>query len=125
MNLRVPLARVLGHGSAKKAVEHWWWQRLTAIALLPLSIWFVVSLLPLVRNDYAAAIQWLAAPFNAALTILFVIALFHHAQLGLQVVIEDYIASEGRRMLSLVVMKFSAVLLALLAIVSILKVALR
>ena len=125
MDLRTPLARVLGHGSAKDGVEHWWWQRLTAVALAPLSIWFVVSLLGLLGKDHLAAVRWLSSPLNATFMILFVVALFHHAQLGLQVVIEDYIESEGRRMFYLVLMKFTSVLLTLLAVVSILQIAIR
>jgi succinate dehydrogenase / fumarate reductase membrane anchor subunit len=122
MKLQTPLARVLGLGSAREGVEHWWWQRVTAIALVPLSIWFIYSLLHLLGQEQTAARSWLASPINSSLALLFVLAVFHHAQLGIQVVIEDYVANEGRRMLLVIVIKFVAAFMLLLTILSILKV---
>lgn len=90
-DLRTPLGRVRGLGSAREGTHHFIMQRVTAIALLPLSIWFVVAALALVRGGYADARTWLAQPWHAILMAAFVLAIFHHARLGLQVVIEDYV----------------------------------
>jgi len=110
MSLQTPLARVLGLGSAKEGVEHWWWQRITAIALVPLGLWFVVAVISLVGADYAAARAWVGAPLNMVLLIAFAAALLHHAQLGLQVVIEDYVHNEAWKLTGLLAVKFLAVL---------------
>jgi len=110
VSLQTPLSRVLGLGSAKEGVEHWWWQRITAVALVPLGIWFVVAIVPLAGADYAAARTWMTGPVNMTLLIAFVGALLHHAQLGLQVVIEDYVHHEGWKLLLLLTVKFLAAL---------------
>lgn len=111
MSLRTPLSRVLGLGSAKEGVEHWWWQRLTAVALIPLSIWFVVNALCLVGADYHEARLWATRSLNVTLLIAFVGVLLHHAQLGLQVVIEDYIHNEAWKLTLLLAIKFLSVFL--------------
>ena len=85
MTLKTPLARVLGLGSAKDGVGHWWWQRLTAIAIVPLGIWFVLSVVSLAGAQHGAAVSWLQSPLNAALFLCFLLAAFWHASLGLQV----------------------------------------
>lgn len=110
MSLQTPLARALGLGSAKSGVEHWWHQRLTALALVPLGIWFVIAVISLVGADYGEARAWVTAPFNMVLLIAFTVALLHHAQLGLQVVIEDYVHNEAWKLAGLLVIKFLAVL---------------
>lgn len=110
MSLRSPLGRVLGSGSAKEGVDHWWWQRLTAVALVPLGIWFVVAVISLVGAGHAEARAWAVAPLNMVLLIAFTAALLHHAQLGLQVVIEDYVHNEGCKLAGLLVVKFLAAL---------------
>ena len=91
MELRTSLGRARGLGSAREGVGHWWAQRLSAIALVPLSIWFVFSCIALMGADYATFQQWLAQFGNALLMILTVVVLFHHAVLGMQVVLEDYV----------------------------------
>ena len=91
MNLQTPLGRARGLGSAKSGTKHWWAQRVTAIALIPLTIWFVVAMISATGNDYNNAQQFIGNPINAILFILLIVATFHHAQLGLQVVIEDYV----------------------------------
>lgn len=91
MNLKHPVGRARGLGSAKDGVGHWWWQRLTAVALALLTPWFLFLALGLAGADQAAARQALASPLNAVLMIAFALALFWHAKLGLQVVIEDYV----------------------------------
>ena len=94
MSLRTPLGRVRGLGSAKEGTAHWWAQRLTAIALVPLVLWFAVSLIVLAGADHATVAAWLRDPVAAVLMLLLILAGFHHAQLGMQVVIEDYVHSE-------------------------------
>ena len=91
MSLRHPLAIARGLGSAKDGVGHWWLQRLTAMALLLLSPWFGWLVLGLIGADHYSVRQTLAEPLNASLLLAFVLSLFWHAQLGLQVVIEDYV----------------------------------
>jgi succinate dehydrogenase / fumarate reductase, membrane anchor subunit len=122
--LSAPLARVRGLGSAKEGVEHWWMQRLTALALVPLTLWFVYSAVRLTGASHAVAASWLKLPQNATLMILLIAAGFHHGQLGLQVVIEDYVHTGGRKLACLIAVKFLAVLLAVGAIVGVLKTAL-
>jgi len=110
MSLQTPLARVLGLGSAREGVGHWWWQRLTAAALVPLGIWFVIAVISLVGAGYGEARAWVTAPLNMVLLIAFAAALLHHAQLGLQVVIEDYVHNEALKLSGLLAVKGLAVL---------------
>lgn len=121
-SLRSPLARVRGLGSAKDGVEHWWLQRLTAAANVILVLWFVVSVVSLVGADHKAAVAWLKAPVNAALAVLLIVSVFVHLTLGLQVVLEDYVAAKGKRLVALVAVKFAAAFLAAVAILSVLRV---
>jgi succinate dehydrogenase / fumarate reductase membrane anchor subunit len=122
-NLRSPLGRARGLGSAKQGLHHWWVQRLTSIALVPLTIWFVVSVIELAGSGYEDFVLWLASPFNATVMILFLAVTFHHAQAGVQVVIEDYVASHGLRVAGIIAVKFICFALAALSIVSTLIVA--
>lgn len=102
---------------------HWWWQRLTAVALIPLSLWFVISVITLVGADHTAVTQWVRAPVTTVLLLLFVVSVFHHAQLGLQVVIEDYIHKTTLVRACGIGTKLFAALLALVAVWSVLRVA--
>ncbi len=120
---RTPLGRVRGLGSAKEGTEHFWAQRLTAIALVPLALWFVASLAVYTGADHATAKAWLAEPFSAVVMVLLVVTGFHHAQLGLQVVIEDYVSTEWIKVLSIIVVKLGALALGVTAIFSVLKIA--
>ena len=86
----------MGLGSAKGGVEHWWAERVSAIALVPLTLWFVASIIAHTGSNYAAFIAWLRTPTAAVLMVLLLIALFHHTALGLQVVIEDYVHSRAK-----------------------------
>ncbi len=123
MSRRTPLGRVRGLGSAKQGTEHFWAQRMTAIALVPLALWFVAALAAHAGADHATARAWLAETFTAVAMILLVVAGFHHTQLGLQVVIEDYVATEGVKVFSIIVVKLAAVALAVAAIFSVLMIA--
>ena len=123
MSYRSPLAIVRGLGSAKDGTHHWWMQRVTAVALIPLAIWFVVSVIALVGKDHAAFMAWVRNPIIATLLVVLIAATFHHAQLGLQVVIEDYVHREGTKLALLLLMKFAAVVFAGIGIFSVLRVA--
>jgi len=119
--LRSPLGRAVGLGSAKEGVQHWWMQRLTAIALVPLTIWFVAAVVALAGADRTVFVDWLHHPAPAVLLILLLIATFYHGALGLQVVIEDYVSNEMARFALSIAMKLAAVLLATLAVFAVLK----
>ena len=93
---RSSLARAIGLGSAKGGAEQWWAERVSAVALVPLTLWFAVSIIAYTGSDYAAFTAWLRTPFANIPIILLVTALFHHTALGLQVVIEDYVHSAAR-----------------------------
>jgi succinate dehydrogenase / fumarate reductase membrane anchor subunit len=123
MSLRSPLGKALGTGSAKEGVHHWWMQRLTSIALVPLAIWFIVSLLSLSSLDHATVIAWMAQSWTALLLILFVLVATWHSQLGVRVVVEDYVHEAGVKTLTLVVITFAHALVAAAGVFAILKVA--
>jgi succinate dehydrogenase / fumarate reductase membrane anchor subunit len=123
-DLRNPLQRARGLGSAKEGVGHWWNQRLTAIALVVLVLWFVVLVLGLVGHDYQAVRASIARPWNALLMIAFIIAAFWHAVLGLQVVIEDYVHTRWLEVTSMVVIKLLAVAGVLAGVLAVLRIAL-
>jgi succinate dehydrogenase / fumarate reductase membrane anchor subunit len=124
MHLTTPLARVRGTGSAKDGTRHWWAQRVTGIALVPLSVWLVASLIGLLSGDYETARVAMGNPVTASLWILFVVAAFHHGQLGLQVVIEDYVHGEGAKIVLLMLNTFFAISVAAAGALSILKLSL-
>tara|TARA_B100001105_G_scaffold240753_1_gene219613 strand:- start:670 stop:1056 length:387 start_codon:yes stop_codon:yes gene_type:complete len=117
-DLRSPLNRARGLGSAKSGVHHFWMQRLTAVALIPLVIWFAVSLVMLSGADYGMARSWLGSPFVMVLLILTICIGLYHGQLGMQVVIEDYVHNEGVKLALIVAIKFIAVFFGLAAIVA-------
>jgi succinate dehydrogenase membrane anchor subunit len=121
--LRSPLGRALGLGSAKEGVEHWWLQRMTAVALVPLALWFVVALIAHLGADYTVAIAWLRSPLTAVAMILLVIATFVHMGLGVQVVIEDYVHHEGAKIVSLVLVRLGCWALGAAALFAVLRVA--
>ena len=123
MSMRAPLAKVRGHGSAKAGAHHWWGQRLSAIALVPLVLWFVASLAAVSTADYATAVTWLNSPWNSGLLILLIGSLFYHAQLGMQVVFEDYISTHWLQVASIILVRFLAALLAVVSIIAVLRVA--
>ena len=121
--MRSMLGRVRGLGAAKSGTQHWWSQRVTAIALIPLSLWFVISVFTLIGAPRSAVAAWAAGPITATLLLATIAALFQHMFLGVQVVIEDYIHGERARMAWLLATKGSTALLALAAVVSVLKLA--
>ena len=123
-SLRSPLGRVRGMGSAKGGTHHWWMQRVTSIALLPLSIWLIFSLAGLAGAEYALVLDWIGNTFNAVMLLAFLTAAFHHAAAGLQVVIEDYVRGELQRFAAICTVNGLAVLLWLAASLSVLRIAL-
>ena len=122
MSLRSPLGRVLGLGSAKEGVHHWWVQRLTSVALVPLAVWSLVSLLSLPALDHTTVIVWMAQSWTSLLLILFVLIATWHSQLGLRVVVEDYVHG-GAKTVVLVLVTFAHALIAVAGVSAILKVA--
>ena len=123
-NLRHPLRRAKGLGSAQSGVGHWWTQRVTAAAMVLLVIWLVVTVLAMLHSDYASARAMVAKPWNTLLFIAFAITAFWHAVLGLQVVIEDYVHTRWVEVAVLTLIKFLAVLGALASILAVLRIAL-
>lgn len=122
-SMQTPLGKARGLGSARKGVSHWWMQRLTAMGMLPLVIYLVVGLLMQVGSDYEQAAEWVRAPINATTLLLLFGVGFYHASLGLQVVIEDYVSNENRRLLMLVGVKLFMTGLAVLSLFSVLSIA--
>ena len=122
MSLRTPLGRVLGMGAAKEGVHHWWVQRLTSVALIPLAVSFVVSLFALPTLDYAVVHMWVHQTWTAILLILFIGLASWHSKLGVQVVIEDYVHG-GAKTLVLILSTFVHTLIAAASIFAVLKVA--
>lgn len=122
MTLRTPLSRVLGLGSAHDGTSHWWAERTTAAALVPLGLWFVISLLRLDDLGYASVLAWLTAPLNTVLLLLFVAITFYHSQLGVRVVIEDYLHGRALKLVSLVLVDCVHLVLGVAGLVAILRV---
>ncbi|MGH8400829.1 MAG: succinate dehydrogenase, hydrophobic membrane anchor protein, partial [Gammaproteobacteria bacterium] len=121
MSLRNPLARARGLGSAKAGTAHWMSQRVSALALIPLTLWFAYSVLNVMHGDYEHAYSWIHAPLISVLLVILIGTVFYHAYLGLQVVIEDYVHGEWSRFGSMLLIKFICVLLALSGIFAVLR----
>lgn len=124
MSIRTPLGRARGMGSAKTGTDHWWAQRVTALALIPLVIWFVVSMITVTGADHEAALSFISSPINAVLLTLLIIATFYHGQLGLQVVIEDYIHTKWLEVALILSVKGAAVFLGVASVYAVIAIAL-
>ncbi|WP_207480050.1 succinate dehydrogenase, hydrophobic membrane anchor protein [Arenibaculum pallidiluteum] len=122
-SFRTPLGRVRGLGTANAGTQHWWQERVTSVALVPLTLWFVIAVIGLIGQPWEAVALWLSSPLSAVLAVLFVVVSFYHAALGLQVVIEDYVHSEGAKVALLLAVKFLCVLLGTAGVFSVLKIA--
>jgi succinate dehydrogenase / fumarate reductase, membrane anchor subunit len=120
--MRSPLARAIGLGSAKEGVGSWWAERVSAVALVPLTLWFAASIIAHTGSDYATFVVWLRTPLTAVLMILLLIALFYHTALGLQVVIEDYVHS-GAKFATVIVVRLGCCALATAGVVATLRIA--
>lgn len=123
MSLRSPVGRVLGLGAAKEGAAHWWSQRVSAVALALLALWFVSALLRMPDLSYSTITAWIAMPLHAVLLLLLVSTLVYHSQLGVQVVVEDYVHHHGLKVATMLLLTFGHVVLAALAIFAILRIA--
>lgn len=123
MSLVTPLSRVLGLGSAKEGVDHWWSQRLTAVALVPLGLWLAVGFMGLADFSFASVVAFIGSPLNAVLLILTLLTLTYHSQLGVQVVIEDYVHGAGLKIASIVLVTFAHAAASVAGLFAIAKVA--
>lgn len=123
MSMKSPLGKALGLGSAKEGTEHWWTQRVSAVAMAPLMLWFVISMLALPAYDFGTVSAWLAAPMNAVLMLLASFTLLYHSALGTQVVIEDYVKGSAK-VVTLILVRFAYFILGAAAIFAILRVSL-
>jgi succinate dehydrogenase / fumarate reductase membrane anchor subunit len=124
VSLRTPLSKVIGRGSAGEGVGHWWVQRVTAVALLPLTVWFVIALLGQPLQSYDAMRGWLGQPWVAVFTILLVVTLAWHSKLGVQVVVEDYVHGKGSKTTLLLLSTFVHIGAAVAGVFAILALAL-
>ena len=122
MSLRSPLSRVLGLGSAKDGTDHWFAQRISAVALVLLGLWFVISLAVLGTVKYGNVIAFLGKPLNGVLMALLCVTLAYHSYLGVQVVVEDYVHTKGAKMLALILSRFAHVFVAIASVYSILRI---
>ncbi|NOS90012.1 MAG: succinate dehydrogenase, hydrophobic membrane anchor protein [Methylococcaceae bacterium] len=119
MDLRSPLATVRGLGSAKTGTTHWWMQRVSAVALVPLTLWLITFLDMSLNAPFADTLTWLTTPFNTVCIVAWIIVAFYHAALGLQVVIEDYIAAEGIKIIAVWAVNLSFLFLGLAALLAV------
>jgi len=121
---RSPLGRARGLGSARAGATHWWMQRLTSLALVPLTLWFLCAMIGMLGASRDDVVFWMSGPLPIVLMIALVIATFHHLQAGLQVVIEDYVHDDRLRIGSILLVKGLSLLLALACIISVLRLGL-
>ena len=121
--MRSMLSRARGLGSAKSGTAHWWAQRVTAIALVPLALWFVATIIQLSHQPRAAVLHLGAHPLNAALLLAMLVALLHHMQLGLVVVIEDYVHTARTRLMTILAVKAITALLLFASLISVVRLA--
>ena len=123
MSLRSPIGRALGRGSAKSGVSHWWVQRLTAVALVPLTVWFAFAVVHLPTSDYEAVRAWVASGINPVLLLQLIGALAWHSALGVQVVLEDYVHAKGLKLAALLASTLLHALLAVAGVYAVLRIA--
>ena len=120
MSLRSSLGQIRGLGSARSGTHHWWHQRLTALALIPLSVWFIASVVGLTGAEHTRVAGWLGSSVTATLMILLMAATFYHLKLGLQVVIEDYVHAEWLKLTAVIVVTFACLVLGLATVLAVL-----
>jgi succinate dehydrogenase / fumarate reductase, membrane anchor subunit len=123
VRLRSPLGRVLGLGASGHGVHDWWRQRVTSVALVPLGVWLLAALSSLPSFDHAAVSGWIASGWNPVLLALFLVVAAQHSQLGLRVIVEDYVQHAGLKTATLLVVAFGHVLLTAAALYAVLKLA--
>ena len=123
--MRTPLGHVYGLGSAREGAREWWSMRLSAVALIPLSLWWVIAIIGHAGSDYRDFTAWVASPVTAILWILTIAVTFYHMAHGVQEVIEDYVSHEGAKLGALVALRFVCVVLAVAGIFAVLAIAFR
>jgi succinate dehydrogenase / fumarate reductase membrane anchor subunit len=124
MSLRTPLGNVLGLGSAKDGTGHFWGQRLSGMGLFILGLWFVFAVLTMPGFAHSDAIAFIGAPLNAVLLLLLVVTMAYHSNLGVQVVVEDYIHGHGLKLTTLILFRFAHIFFAVAAVYAIIKIGL-
>jgi succinate dehydrogenase / fumarate reductase, membrane anchor subunit len=124
MSLRTPLSAARGLGAAKSGFSHWWMSRVTSVALVPLTLWFVFAIASLSTMDHATFVAWVRSPTVTVLLILSLAVTVYHMMLGLRVIIEDYVHVEWLKVSGIIVMNFLSVLIGTIGIVAVLKIAL-
>jgi len=124
MSLRSPLGTAKGLGSAKEGLHHWWAQRVTAVALIPLTIWFAFKVAVLSQSDYQTVIECVGSPWSAALLVSLIVAAFYHAALGMQVIFEDYISHKAARVGAIMATNLLLFLLGAAAVIAVVRIAL-
>jgi len=122
MHYRSPLANVRGLGSAKTGTSHWWMQRVTAVVLIPLSFWLIIFLDLSLKAPIQEIVAWLAMPLNTIAIVVWVVAVFYHSALGLQVIIEDYVAAEGIKIIAVWTVNLVFIFLALAALIAVFRI---
>ncbi len=122
MNYQTPLARARGLGSARQGSQDWWQQRVSAVALAPLSLWMAVNLSLLPDTTYAEVIHWMSLPWNTILLLSFILLTLYHAMMGLQVVIEDYVHNDWMKIIGMLGIKILTAFLALSTAFSVLRI---
>jgi succinate dehydrogenase / fumarate reductase membrane anchor subunit len=125
VSLRTPLGQVLGHGAAKSGVHHWWMQRVSAVALVPLTVWLLCSLIRLPLDNYAAVSAWMSTGWRPLWLMLTLLVMAWHSALGVQVVIEDYVHGKLAKPLLLMAANFFHVVVAATGVFAVLRLALR
>ncbi len=124
-DLRSPLAKAKGLGaSGENATHHFWLQRITALALIPLVVWVCFSIAFLPDITHNTIVSWISSPFNAIITSVLVIVAFQHAHLGMQVIIEDYVSDHSKRMIGIIAVKFLSYMLMAAGVFAIIKISL-
>ncbi len=122
MQYRSPLANVRGLGSAKTGLFHWWMQRITAVTLIPLSFWLIIFLDLSLHATWRDTVAWLTSPLNTLCIVAWILAVFYHAALGLQVVIEDYVARESAKIIAVWTVNLVFIFLALAALIAVFRI---
>ena len=122
MKYQTPLARARGLGSAKEGSHHWWRQRVTAVALFPLTLWFAVAVSLLPTANYDEIVEWMAQPWNSVLLLAFILISIYHAMLGLQVVIEDYVHNDSLKIAGILGVRLVSAFLALASSFALLRI---
>lgn len=124
MSFNTPISKVRGLGSARNGTHHWWMQKIAAVALVPLTIWFVASIVQMTKADYFTVISWLSSPIPAILMLIYIVIAIYHLRLGLQAIVEDYIHGGGMKVGLQFSILFGCTIIAVAAIFSVLKIAL-